>query len=508
MTKALRIWLVAVIVFSSAEAQVYLGNYTGHAIAGKAITVNAGSAAVRFTFYRPDVLRVDFLPDPTAVPDSSLVVVQDTTEIADYSVTERETALEISSTAITVACFKNPLRISYRNSAGRLLLQEPASGGLAADGEKRIATFSLDPRDHFYGTGERGTSLDKRGQAFDSYNTQTFGYTSPLPTMNANVPFLASTNGYALYFENTFPGRFDLGAADNSKFSYRASGGELSYYLIAGSSVPDQLRAYTWLTGRQPLPPRWAFGYIQSKFGYRDENEARAMVQTMRQKEIPCDAIVIDIYWFDHMGDLSWNLSAWPNPFQMIQDFLGLGVKTIVITEPYLVQYSVNFTPASAFGFLANDDQGQPYLIHNWWACNCDAGLLDLTDPAVQNWWWSKHPSFFGNQLAGIWTDLGEPENHPSGMQHLLGSAAKVHNVYNLLWAKTIFEGFASFRPNQRLFNLTRSGYAGIQRYGAILWSGDVGTTFGGLAVQLPMLLNMGISGLAYHNSDIGGFCC
>jgi alpha-glucosidase (family GH31 glycosyl hydrolase) len=129
-----------------------------------------------------------------------------------------------------------------------------------------------------------------------------------------------------------------------------------------------------------------------------------------------------------------------------------------------------------------------------------------MTNPAARQWWWDRHPPFLGDRVAGLWTDLGEPERHPSDMMHFLGPAEKVHNIYNLLWARTVFEGMGRFRPGERVFNLTRSGFAGIQRYGAIPWSGDVSRSFGGLAVQLPMLLNMGMSGLAYQNSDIGGY--
>jgi alpha-glucosidase (family GH31 glycosyl hydrolase) len=192
----------------------------------------------------------------------------------------------------------------------------------------------------------------------------------------------------------------------------------------------------------------------------------------------------------------------------MMSDFLDVGIKTIVITEPYITEYCINYQPAIANGYLAFTNSGQSYILSNWWSCGCNAGLLDITNPAARQWWWDKHPAFFGSELSGIWTDLGEPENHPEGMNHFLGSRNKIHNIYNLLWAETIFEGFSQFKPNQRIFNLTRSGYAGIQRYGVIPWSGDVGKDFGGLAVQLPMVLNMGMSGLAYHNSDIGGFCC
>jgi len=508
MNHPARFLLLSLILLSFVDAQTFLGGYTGYTLKEKAITVRADPASVRFIFYKPDVLRVDFLPSPTTVLDSSFVVIQDTAENVGISILESDSTIRVSSSAIRILCQKNPIRMSFYNGSNQLLLAEPVSGGLATNQAERWAVFSLAPDDHLYGTGERGTSLDKRGQAFDSYNTQIGGYTSPLPTMNINVPFLASTKGYAIYFENSYRGRFDLGASDPTRFVYRADGGELSYYLIAAPRIPDQLERYTWLTGRQPLPPRWALGFIQSKYGYHSETEARALVQTMRQKQISCDAIVLDLYWFSQMGDISWDLAAFPHPFQMMSDFLAEGIKTIVITEPYSTSRSMNYSAASSNGYLGRNPQGQPYVLQNWWSCGCDAGLLDLTKPEAQDWWWSKHPSFFGSQLAGIWTDLGEPERHPDDMLHYLGSAARVHNIFNLLWAKRLFGGFAELRPNQRIFNLARSGYAGIQRYGVIPWSSDVGKGFGGLAVQLPMLLNMGMSGLAYHNSDIGGFCC
>jgi alpha-glucosidase (family GH31 glycosyl hydrolase) len=112
----------------------------------------------------------------------------------------------------------------------------------------------------------------------------------------------------------------------------------------------------------------------------------------------------------------------------------------------------------------------------------------------------------FGSQVAGIWTDLGEPERHPDATMHTLGVAPAIHNIFNLLWARTVFEGFNDLHPGRRVVNLTRSGFAGIQRYGVLPWSGDVARSFGGLAVQIPMMLGMGMSGLAYHNSDIGGY--
>ncbi|HEX9006110.1 MAG TPA: TIM-barrel domain-containing protein, partial [Bacteroidota bacterium] len=487
-------------------APLSAADLTGFTRDGRSLVLSADTMRLRVTFYAPDIVRVDFLPSPATLLDSSFVLVRDTTNAVSPGLLDADSLLLISSSSLTVRCRKSPLRLSFVDAGGRLLLADHPQGGLLANGPARSVAFSVQNDEHYYGTGERGTSVDKRGLAFDSYNTQQGGYSSPLPAMNINVPFVASSKGYALYFENTYRGRFDIGALDPTMFTYTASGGELSYFLIAAPDVPAQLERYTWLTGRQPLPPRWAFGFIQSKYGYHNDAEARSMVQTMRQEQIPCDALVLDLFWFKNMGDIAWNTAAFPDPFGMMRDFLGQGFKTIVITEPYITDRSINYADAVSGGYVARDSSGNPYLLPGWWSCGCNALLLDLTKHDAANWWWSKHPSFFGAELAGLWTDLGEPERHDAGMLHALGPAARVHNIYNLLWAKTIFEGFSSLRPNQRLFNLTRSGYAGIQRYGVIPWSGDVGRSFGGLAVQIPMVQSMGLSGLAYHNSDIGGF--
>jgi alpha-glucosidase (family GH31 glycosyl hydrolase) len=485
-----------------------LGNFTGWSRDGKAVVVRSDPAAVRFVFYRDDVLRVDFFPAPSTWFDSSFTIVQDTSRAFAPGVDENDSTFTLNSGAITVRCAKTPLRITYLDAKGKRLLTEGANGGFTSAGVLRSVSFALDPADHFYGTGERGTALDLRGLGFDSYNLQVGGYSSPAPTMKINVPFVASPRGYGLYMENTYPGRWDFGEAWQDQFSYTAYGGELSYVLFTAPDVASLLEAYTWLTGRQPLPPRWALGYIQSKFGYESDAEVRSLAQTFRTKGIPLDAIILDLYWFSSMGDLQWRTSGFPSPFTMMADLLQMGVRTILITEPYITQSSSNYAAAQSGGYVARTYSGQPYVLSDWWSCGCNALLVDMTNPSAQSWWWGKHPAFFGGHLAGIWTDLGEPERHPTDMVHFLGSASKVHNIYNLLWAKTIFEGFSQFRPDTRIFNLTRSGYAGIQRYGVVPWSGDVAKTFGGLASQLPMLLSMGMSGLAYYNSDIGGFCC
>ncbi len=491
------------------SAQVSPGDVTAHSRTGNTFILRSGNSSVRLSFYAPDIVRVDLLPDadPGAGKDSSFAVIREASADFPVGLGETDSTLVVSSHALRVLCRKSPFQLSFSDSSGRDLTSGATPGGMVWQADENVAKFTIRPGEHFYGTGERGTRLDRRGQAFDCYNTQSGGYATPLSTMNINVSFIASSNGYALFFDNTYRGRFDVGMSDPAVLSYASAGGALTYYLIAAPTLARQIERYTWLTGRQPLPPRWAFGFIQSKNRYATEEEARSIVRTMRAENFPCDAIVLDLRWFRAMGDLRWDTSSWHDPEAMLRDFLRDGFRTILITEPYVVETSVNYAEASRLGFLARNSDGGTYVLDKWWSCGgCDAALFDMTDPAARRWWWSKHPPFLGRYVAGLWTDLGEPERHPPGMRHYLGTAAKVHNIYNLLWAKTVFEGMSAFRPGERVFNLTRSGSAGIQRYGVITWSGDVSRSFGGLGVQLPMLLNMGMSGLAYHNSDIGGY--
>ena len=501
---------------ASEDEAITPGNYVQHRMDGATLIVEGERATLRVSFYRPEMARVDWLPEGTERPDTSFAVIQ--TPDVQPTVRETEAKLFVRTPKVTVTVHKSPLRVTLAGPDGRALLDEKPKPLLVTD-STRTVQFSADSTMHVYGTGERGGGFDLQGRAFDVYNTPRYGYATAPATMKINIPFAVTTGGFGLFMDEMDRGRLDIGATEAGRLAYTSEYGAVSYVVIAADDIREQIRHYTWLTGRQPMPPKWSLGYIQSKYGYRTEAEARGVIDTLRARDIPVDALVLDLYWFEHMGDLEWNRDRFPTPFDMMADLRDRGVQTVAITETYLAEPSELYDPAGENEHVGANADGSPMALPDWWSCpdGCPAYLVDLTRPETRDWWWSKHPAFMGDQtvedktgetgrMAGLWTDLGEPEKHPDAMQHHMGAAPEIHNAYNLLWAKTLYNGLREMRPNQRVFNLTRSGSAGIQRFGTVHWSGDVQRSFVGLAEQPKLMLQAGLSGLAYYGSDVGGF--
>jgi oligosaccharide 4-alpha-D-glucosyltransferase len=483
----------------------FVGDYRSHRIDGNTVFFDCTPAFVSVEFCTEDIVKVGLTFIWNPVEDSSYVVMHEAWPQVSFTIEDDDSTLHILSSTFDISCQKYPFRLSFCERSGHLLVQERSEGGLGWQSPHTYAFFSQSPEDHFYGLGMRAIDLDRKGRSFDTYNRHGSG-DDEHATMGINIPFLCTTSGYGLYFDNTYPGNFDFGEESSEYWFYRSDGGQMVYYLIHGPDMKGILEKYTWLTGRQPLPPRWALGYLQSKYGYQNENEAKAMISTMRNKGIPIDAIILDLYWFGYPGDMgrfAWNLSNWPDPTGMVEEFREYGIKTILIEEPYVRDWTSNFSEGSSNGSFGTTPSGNTYIVNMWAG---PAGLIDFTNPAARDWWWSKHEPFLDQGIAGWWTDLGEPETHPGDMVHHIGSAAKAHNILNLLWSRTLYEGYRSYSPDERVFLVTRSGYAGMQRYGTAPWSGDVACTFKGLRNQIPIMLGMSLSGVAYQNSDIGGF--
>ena len=367
---------------------------------------------------------------------------------------------------------------------------------------------ALQPGERLYGTGSRALPLDRRGYRLELYNQAHYGYGSGEQNLNVTLPVVLSSRGYLLLFDHYAAGYLDLGKQRPDALEYGVQGlNSLSYFVVTGANQGEIMNRYTALTGRQPLPPRWALGLIQSRFGYRSQAEMLDVARRMRQADFPLDALVLDLYWFGgttRQGDFAWDQTKFPDPAGMMRDLNAQGVKTILISEPYVMRTSLNDSLVRTRQLVGTTAAGRPFTVGSFWAG--PASILDVFKPSTRSWMWQQYRRLHDQGAGGWWSDLGEPENHPLAMQHLPGSTAQVHNAYGLTWARIFQDNYAKEYPDERLFNLARSGWAGMQRNSVFPWSGDVSRTWSGLQAQVPIMVGMGQAGVGYMHSDAGGF--
>lgn len=374
--------------------------------------------------------------------------------------------------------------------------------------------FELGRKEKIMGGGERVLGMDRRGHRMPLYNRAHYGYSTESNQMNFSLPAVMSSKGYAILFDNTASGFLDIGKTEKNTLSFEAVGGRMSYIVFAGDNYPDTIKNYVKVTGKQPLPARWVFGNFASRFGYKSQQEVLDTVAEFKRQDIPLDSIILDLYWFGpdikgHVGNLDWDKNSFPNPQQMLQQLQDKNIKTILVTEPFILSSSSKWQEAVDKKVLAKDEQGIAKRFDFYFG---NTGLIDVFDDNAKNWFSEIYSDLTEQGVAGVWGDLGEPEVHPDDSRHYLSefnmklTGEEIHNVYGHQWAKMVYENQIKTRPNERPFIMMRSGFAGSQRYGMIPWTGDVERSWNGLKPQVELSLQMSLFGMAYTHSDLGGF--
>ena len=389
--------------------------------------------------------------------------------------------------------------------------------GLSINSHGVSLSFALSDDEKLYGGGQRVLGMDRRGNAMPLYNKAHYGYTTSSNQMYFGLSAVMSSKHYSVLFDNTASGELDMGSSTPDELLFSAKGGRASYIMVLGESLSDTVKSTVAITGKQPLPPRWLLGNFASRFGYKSQDEVMNVVDAFNKQDIPVDAVVLDLYWFGkdikgHMGNLSWDTATFPEPEKMISELREQDVKTVLITEPFILTTSKQWDSAVENNALAQNDQGTPYTFDFFFG---NTGLVDVFSEAGQDWFWQYYEKLAAQGVAGWWGDLGEPEVHPDDIQHAwseagLGnqtvSGTEVHNGYGHQWAKTVYNNLTELQSDTRPFVLMRSGFLGSQRYGMVPWTGDVSRSWGGLKPQVELALQMSVFGLAYTHSDLGGF--
>ena len=482
--------------------------YLAHQLKTNQLTLQTDEGKFSITFLTPQAVEVFFQPPQRKqLPSFALLpnINAKNSEKIQLSLQNEQSVLTLASTQLTVKIHKNPLRLSYYKK-GHLLASE--DGGLFVHNSIRGVRFKLDDNEKILGGGERVLGMDRRGHRMPLYNRAHYGYTTQSNQMNYSLPVIMSSKKYLILFDNSAKGFVDIGKSEHNILQFEALAGRSAYIFVAGDSFPQLINNYVDITGHQPMPPRWALGNFASRFGYHSEQEARNVVAQFKQADIPLDAIIFDLYWFGkdlkgYMGHLDWDKKAFPTPVKMINDFKQQGVKTLVITEPFVLTNVDKYQDAVNHNALALNMAGKPKKYDFYFG---NTALIDVFSQQGQDWFWQVYDKLLQQGVAGWWGDLGEPEVHPSDTMHAIGSADEIHNAYGHQWAKMIFTKQLQVYPNKRPFLLMRAGFAGSQRFGMIPWTGDVSRSWGGLKPQVELSLQMGLFGLAYTHSDLGGF--
>lgn len=496
-----RFWLIFVPLLLSAATQA--ATYQSHQFQDNKLQLQTDEYTVSLSFKSKGSVEVVYqkaglkqLPSfALAAPDQQLAA----------TLSEQPGQLEFATTDLKVRINKAPFQLSYYRANELVLAEEQ---GFFAHETLRGFRFALQDDEKLLGTGERVVGMDRRGQRLPLYNKASYGYTTEAQQMYFGLPAVMSSKKYLVLFDNSASGFVDLGKTEKDVLQFEAIAGRTSYIVMAAATYPALIEQYVTVTGKQPLPPRWAFGNFASRFGYHTEAETRAIVDKFASEDFPLDAVVLDLYWFGpdiqgHMGNLAWDKTAFPNPKGMISDFKAKGVNTVLITEPFVLSTSSRWDEAVKAKALAKDLAGKPKTFDFYFG---NTGLVDVLSKEGTAWFEGIYNELADYGVAGWWGDLGEPEVHPSDTIHSIGTADEIHNVYGHSWAELLYNNRLNQQPAQRPMIMMRSGFAGSQRFGMIPWTGDVSRSWDGLKPQVELSLQMGLLGMAYTHSDLGGF--
>ncbi|MCB8908151.1 MULTISPECIES: TIM-barrel domain-containing protein [unclassified Streptomyces] len=405
----------------------------------------------------------------------------------------------------------------------------PAAGAASSGGSARWVQRSEVPADaRFFGLGGRSAGPRLRDGSYRLWNTDPKGSFGPGDDplyLTMPVQFVVSDAGTHLAFhDNSWDGRVTLAEGEEGAGSghdrpgtseVRMGGGPLRCWVVVGTPA-RVLHGWAALTGAPALPPDWALGPQHARWGFASEREVRRIVAGYRERGLPLSAVHLDIDHYDGHRVFTVDRERFPDLPGLAKELREQGVRLVSIVDPAVKVEPGNavYDSGRAAGAFVRDARGNE--VHGVvWPGEC--AYPDFTDPAVREWWGELYEERLGQGFAGVWHDMNEPVSFapfgdttlPRSARHDLdgrgGDHREAHNVYGLTMARAGYEGLRRLRPDERPFLFSRSGWAGMQRYGGT-WSGDVSTGWPGLRASLALVLGLGLCGVPYSGPDVGGF--
>lgn len=355
------------------------------------------------------------------------------------------------------------------------------------------ARFEANDNEHIYGMGQyQDRQLDKKGSVLELAHRNT----------QASVPFYVSSLGYGFLWNNPAVGRAAFGMNVTEWEAYSTL--EMDYWVCQGDSPAEILHKYADVTGYPPMMPEYGLGYWQCRLRYRNQEELLSVARRHKALGLPLDVIVADFFHWTIQGEFMFDPIDWPDVSAMIDELEKMGVKLMVSIWPTVDSRSRNYHEMAENGYLVTVDRGAN--VHMNWMGECV--FFDATHPGAREFIWQRaKENYYDKGVRIFWLDEAEPEYGKYDFdihRYDMGPAMQVSNIYPALYAKAFYDGMKN-EGQQDIMNLVRCAWAGSQRYGALVWSGDVDSTFRSMRVQLAAGLSMGMAGIPWWNADLGG---
>jgi alpha-glucosidase len=512
-------YLICILISVQVFAQpVQVGKVNSWNKSESGITGNSGEFIFSVKAWSPHIFRVqvskekkfsDFSYALTGTPDKSNGVTIDTGSDGLIKISTEQFSAEVGTSPFW--------GVSFKNSSGDIISEDERRKGFGTIwfGEKVTVYKKLQPNERFVGLGQALGNLDKRGMGFTLDNTDNYRYGDPRIPMYISIPFyIGIHNGmvYGIFYNNSFKSEFNFGASNTLFSSAAFSGGELDYFFIYDVSIEKVLEHYSALTGRMPLPPMWSLGYHQSRCSYFPQSTVLDIASAFRTKKIPADCIVLDAdYLYDYQPFRTHKV-RFPDLKGMVDTLKEMGFEITASVNP---GSTLDSTYEAHVDGLKNDvflkyPDGSYYdafiePVHDY--------FIDYTSPKAREWWISKMQYYEDHGIKGYWNDMNEPavsgqrmpDNVVFNFDGRKAYTLEAKNVYGMQMARASYEAGIQNGKGVRPFVMSRSGFAGVQRYAAV-WSGDNMANDEHLLKGFLLNTQMGLSGIPFTGPDIGGY--
>ncbi|XZM32887.1 glycoside hydrolase family 31 protein [Clostridium perfringens] len=479
------------------------------------IDIYFSNMKITLTMFENDIVKV-FIGDKYEESISTNGVV-DNLEKGEFIVEEDSNFVIIKGTKVLTFVDKNTTEISFKDLDVNIINEDFQPS--FKDEKGNVYISKVNDCLAYYGLGEKGGDLNKKGCYTENFNTDDPETDDDSITYYKTIPFyvaLKEEATYGIFFDNSFRSYFDMGKEMGDRIFFGAIGGQIQYYFIPGENIKEVVKNYTALTGRMEMPPLWSLGYQQCRFSYFSQEEVRELVKTFEEKDIPLDVVYLDIDYMDGFRVMTFKTPNFDDAAGLISDLKEKGIRTITIIDPGVKvdeEYPV-FKRGKEGNHFTKKLDGEMFIGAVWPG---DSAFPDFSNKDCREWWKSELKKFISEHgMDGIWNDMNEPcvfnNDHKTMLETCLHNSdngviehKEFHNRYGFEMSRCSKEAQEELHPNERGFSMTRATYAGGQRYSSV-WTGDNMSLWSQMRMSISMNANLGISGFSFVGNDVSGF--